>query len=205
VSTAASPALMFDPLTHRYTVDGVEVPSVTTILHNSGLTSYGDIPMAVLERKRALGAAVHAFTAAMDQGTEEWDQVIGSDLEAYCMAWDRFKSDTRFTPRLVEHQLLAEKHGMRYAGTLDREGELNGQSTVIELKCAAQAQSWWPLQLMAYALALQQPARTPPRRAAVQLMPDGSYKLHAYSNSTDQGVWLAALALEVWRRNGGKR
>lgn len=188
---------------HAYRVDGVRLPSVTQILQGAGLASYDAVVPDLLERKRQIGTAVHAWTARFDApGADEaalWDEAIGSLIEPYCLAWAEFREQSGFQPGLIEHMFAAEHHGMRYAGTADRAGRLNDSDYVVELKTSASPARWWGLQLMGYAVALQQPARVLRRRIAVQLKPDGSYAVHEYKDPRDQGAFAAALAIATWK------
>lgn len=192
----------FDSVTHVYTVDGVAVPSVTQILKSVGIVSHDGADPERLATAAERGTLVHEATALLDRGDEvdAWDRVIGTDAEAFVMAWSTFREQSGFSPTLIEKPFACDKHGMRYAGTIDRVGQLNGAEYIIELKTSSRPQPWWGLQLMGYALALQQVARTPPRRAAVQLKSDGSYVVHEFSDTRDSGFFLAALALESWKR-----
>lgn len=48
----------FDPVAHRYTLDGRVLPSVTQILR--GLDDFSHVPARVLERARDRGTRVHS-------------------------------------------------------------------------------------------------------------------------------------------------
>ena len=82
---------------------------------------------------------------------------------------------------------------------IDRIGAFSSGDALLELKSGA-IEPWVGLQL-----ALQNeclPKRLP--RFALQLKPDGTYRLHEFKDPNDRNVALAAVALWHWKNNNLK-
>lgn len=202
----AALAFTFDAAKHLYhNAEGLVVPSVTQALKASGLINFDHVPPRVLERKRQLGTLVHQAAALYDQGVPyveiEMPDIVAQYLEGYIM----FRTDTGFTPSLIEEAQLGAIFGMVYGMTPDRAGMLNDEMHVIELKCGAAADPAWGVQLAAYVTGKFDRAANV-KRAALQLGPDFSrgYKLHPYDDRSDFQVWQCSLALTIWQQNKGK-
>jgi hypothetical protein len=117
-------ALTFNAERHEYrTPDGAIVPSVTQILSAVGVaTDFDEIASisakraAAIERKRAIGHAVHADAHAYDDDDLIFDGV-DPDVRPYLDAWITFRGMQRLTPvtreRILYHPIW------RYSGTLD--------------------------------------------------------------------------------------
>lgn len=202
-----SAAVEFDAASHIYSVEGERLPSVTQILQGCGIVDLSGVPVQALDYAAERGTAVHRFCEFLDQGEADWAQIEGTPLEGYCRAYAQFREDTGFSPRLVEHRFSASVHGMRYAGTVDREGDIGGRATVLDLKTGTTEQRSWCVQLAAYALGLRESGRPLRARAALHLRADSSYRLIDYRDPRDEQVWLAALAVETWKgsRHGSTR
>ncbi len=71
MTTAAAPspsALEFDRGTHRYTLNGVVVPSVTQVLRCTGYIRFDGVPEHVLETARERGRRVHQALHFLAEG-----------------------------------------------------------------------------------------------------------------------------------------
>lgn len=158
---------------HVYKVGGKPVISVTKILAHCGI-----INTRFYKGTEALdrGTAVHDLTARRDQGEALKFSHIPVKFRGFVRAWDAFRSDTGFTPTLVEHRVLCESP--LYAGTLDRLGKFSASDaveTLIDLKThnSGRVATWVKYQLVGYGHALN--ARRVYQRMGVALHPDGSY------------------------------
>jgi len=90
---------------------------------------------------------------------------------------------------------------------LDREGILNREPLVLEIKTAETAEPSWGLQVAAYALGLPRPCLPPfeYHRVVVQLKPAGTYKLHTFSGPDEPRAFKSALHLAYWALRHGKK
>lgn len=185
--------LTFDEAAHRYEFNGVEVPSVTQILKVIDGDILAGIPPDVLERKRQIGTATHRAIELMHNNELDWETVDEAVL-GYLNAWAAFIADTDFKVGLFEHRVYHETLG--YAGTLDLFGVLSGKPTLIDIKTSAAIYPSVGPQTAGYLHALAVDAD----RYAVQLKPDGSYKLHPCKNRRDLNVFLAALTIYKFKK-----
>jgi hypothetical protein len=199
----------FDSATHTYKLGELVVPSVTQVLANVGLVDYGFIKDEVLARASERGDIAHEACAFLDRDVLDWD-TLHPEISPYIFAWERARKDIGFVHEAdgVERSGVHTENGMSFGYTIDRRGKIGKRPYLLELKCTAEEEASWRIQLAAYALA----SGTPEGKAfwgvaAVQLRPDGDYRVYDYSepSSQDQKIFLAALALTWWKINHGLR
>ena len=187
-------SLAFDPIAHRYTYDGVEVPSVTSILTGVGISDYSRIPRDVLARAAARGTAVHEAIEYLLADDLDWSSVA-DEIEPYVSAYVEWVRDTGWQPVQIECRLYHPT--LRYAGTADQIGTLGGEMYVLDLKTSARPAEWWAIQTMAYRECL--PDREV-RRGALRLGRDGRAQFIPHDrDARDRGVWHAAVTVHHWR------
>lgn len=190
----------FDDEAHRYTVAGVELPSVTRIL--KPWSSFGYLPSRVDTTEAQIrGTAVHLATALWDRSALDED-ALDPEIAAYVKQWARFRDAYEFEPELVEAPVAHVSLG--YAGTLDRYGAWRGpglkkyRTVLLDIKTGVADPSHKP-QLAGYALPLRAAQYTIDMRATVYLSPAG-YAV----NIDDQpmysdAVFHSALTFHKWR------
>lgn len=185
--------LLFDAASHTYTLEGRQLPSVTTILQAEGFidatwfTEYG----------RDRGTKVHRAVALYDAGELD-ESCLDPVLVPYLDAWRRFLSDAEVEIDASEVALASPIYG--FAGTIDKLARIGGRGpAILDVKTSRTPARWWGLQLAGYHI-LQGEAHR--RRCAVQLLDDGSYRLHEYNDRTDRAVFMAALTIHNWKRRG---
>ena len=186
--------------TSQYVVDGLRVPSVTEALALVGLYDFSHIPADRLEHARERGQEVHEWLMLEDQGFVGPDDELPEEILGYVGAYLRFKNESGFVPHRIEQVVVNKTY--RYAGALDRAGELNSKRALLDLKAVAKIGPATSLQTKAYALCLDEHHD----RYALQLKPDGTYRLQAYplkgrSESVDRDDWYAALRMAHWKLN----
>lgn len=195
--------LEFDSSSHTYRVGGVVVPSVTQIL--SPLVDFSMVTPDVLAAKAAIGTAVHLACELYDM-----DDLIEDDLDPvlvpYFEGWKKFRLETGYAPLETEQRVYHPK--LSYAGTFDSYGELNGKLTMIDRKTSASiSDATVGPQTAAYAEAKKaMPGYDGPKklqRAAIQLRPDGTYKIHLYTDDADWSVFVSLLTILNHRRKHG--
>jgi hypothetical protein len=179
--------LTFEPEGHIYTWNGKVVPSVTGIL--KPLAGYEWVNEQVLERKSAIGTAVHLATELFDRG-DLVEESVHPIIKPYLDAYKRFRDETQFEPEGIELKDFNERMG--YAGTLDRTGKVRATPAVIDLKATVQIHHAAGPQTAAYAQMIGQPASD---RYALQLKDDGTYKLQPLKDPQDWPDFLACLAI----------
>jgi len=101
---------------------------------------------------------------------------------------------------LCEERLASNVY--RFAGTIDHIGYLDGHFCIIDVKTSVVASAATGIQLAGYEILLS--ARGA-RRFALHLQDNGNYKLIEYKDRNDRNIFLAALALWIWKQNNNVR
>ena len=180
------PVFTFDPNSHTYYLDGVEIPSVTMCLKTAGLTrNYDGFHEAQLR-----GLHVHTACEWLDLNDLDWNSVYPQWL-GYVKAYARFKDDTGVTPELIEYQTYHP--AFRFAGTLDRTGRLEDGMAIIDLKTGGH-EDWHRFQTAGYKI-MGQSKFADYKRYSVYLSEDGTYSVDPHTDEADLRVFLAALTI----------
>ena len=125
--------ITFDEAAHRYTVDGVEVPSVTTVCRFLAYDQKSDKPWLV-KAAADRGTRVHAACAAIDYGIDPEET---EDISGYLKAYRRFLKDYRPDWEGIEYTVGSAELGI--AGTIDRFGTLyDGRRCILDIKTGSQ-------------------------------------------------------------------
>lgn len=184
--------IQFDEAEHSYTVNGVRYPSVTTILKDMGLIDTSWFTPEACQR----GTYAHQIIEWDQSGELDYD-TIDNALIGYLDAWKKFVKDTDYRCISTERRMVSELY--RFAGTADQVGLLNSQRAIIDIKSGA-VSPCTSLQLAGYEILYDAPCK----RFALQIMPDGKYKLTEYKDRGDRSVFLSAVALWHWKLNNLK-
>lgn len=179
---ARKPEIIFDEAEHTYLVDGVEVPSVTTILQPLANRAYSSVNPSVLEYARNRGATVHEALEVYDLGGE---LEVVPETEGYIRAYLEWEQIYR--PRWTGVEQIVYSVGDKYIGTLDRIGTLNGSEfAIVDLKTSTPTKEALVsvcCQTAAYAMAYTEQSEKPLKfaetikRYGLFLKADGSYRL----------------------------
>ena len=166
--------IQFDEKSHTYTLDGVELPSVTHICRFLAYDYKSSRPWLAAEAARR-GTVVHEACALIDYGEipEENPEIAG-----YLKAYRRFLADYRPDWKLIEYPMGNLELG--YAGTLDRYGSIyRGDCTrfcILDIKTGQLHEPSLSVQLTAYKWLLP-PWEPCNYLYALQLRKDGTYLL----------------------------
>ena len=166
--------ITFDEAAHRYTVDGVEVPSVTEVCRFLSYDQKSDKPW-LAKAAADRGTRVHAACAAIDYGIDPEET---EDISGYLKAYRRFLKDYRPDWEGIEY--IAGDTLLGIAGTIDRFGTLyDGRTCILDIKTGSKLHDA-PLraQLTGYKrlIALDR-GFYPDYLYALQLSKDGTYHL----------------------------
>lgn len=203
---AKAPVVKLDEVGHRYTVDGLPVSGVTSVINM--IASWEGIAPEVLKKASERGTAVHLATELEDENDLDWD-TLDPVLVPYVQAWQKFKSEAGVVITSSEQIVYSARH--RYAGKYDRTCYLTGlhdEHCLIDIKTTAVLAPYNGIQTAAYEAAIDYRRTGLPRvkrRYAVQLKPDGKYQLEEYSDSYDKAVFLNLLGVHNWRRKHEKK
>lgn len=177
-----TPEIVFDEAEHIYLVDGVEVPSVTTILQPLSNRAYSSVNSSVLEYARKRGTAVHEALEMYDLGG---GIEASPEIEGYIRAYLEWTSI--YKPRWTDVESIVYSKSNGYIGTLDRAGTLNGREfAIVDLKTSTPSKEALVsvcCQTAAYAIAYTEHNGKPLRfaesikRYGLFLKSDGTYRL----------------------------
>lgn len=167
--------LVFYDQTHTYTVDGVEIPSVSELTRFISREVYRDVQQYALDAAATRGTNVHKAAEALDKfGSVEVDDEALPYLKAYLAFRKECKPDWEKIEWSVHNGLL-------YAGTIDRYGTLGEKKVILDIKTTARIGKGHRVLYTAgqnlYRMAIEQDF---PVDAIyiLQLKKDGTYRLH---------------------------
>lgn len=193
---------LYDDASHKYTLDGRNLTSVTQALKGAGLVEYDSIPASVLERARLRGTAVHAACHYLDDGDSlDWT-TVDPEIVGYIRAWENFKKETGVEILAMETPMYHPVYF--YSGTPDRDIRLNGRRGVLDLK-TYEVKDWTGIQLAGYEM-MMRGKDAPLDRWGLWLKQDGKYRLTPFKDYNDEKVFLSCLTITNWKlnHNGGK-
>lgn len=190
--------LLLDEATHRYTLDGRPLLSVTQILGIVGI-----IDTRWFKPEDAMrGHYVHEATHYHDEGSLEMSS-LDPIVAPYVKGWIDFRKQTGFRPLLMEERIW---HSSGYAGTLDRAGFLGDRFILLDIKSGG-LPAWTGLQTSGYEAALFErilqkdiDAPMPKGRFALQLTKESKFKLKEYTDFRDRDIFNAALSVSQWMK-----
>jgi CRISPR/Cas system-associated exonuclease Cas4 (RecB family) len=135
----------FDKDKHVYSSDGKVLPSVTQILKKAGKIGYYK-----QNGNQQRGTDIHDLTELYDLTGFIPEE---EELKNFVTGWANFKE--LMNVQVLKSEMLVWSEEYWYAGTLDRVVKFNDQLWVLDIKSGVKAK-WHPLQLAAYAIALEE-------------------------------------------------
>jgi hypothetical protein len=103
------------------------------------------------------GSAVHAATEDIDSGKEvKWQDSAGNPMyseEVWDMICKYYDFVCRFSPKIIANEHGIFNREMRYAGTIDRVIELNGEYILMDIKTSKSVSDIYWMQLASYTYA----------------------------------------------------
>lgn len=178
--------LAFDEPTHRYTLHGAPLVSVTTALAAAGLVDEWGTP-----EDRERGARAHAAIAMLNE-RGAYDEP--ADVAPYLHGYRAFLAEAGFRVDAHEERLADPELGA--AGTLDLRGcfvtDAVNAIDVVDIKSGSIPTSVG-YQTAGYVRLLPFGVRRRCRRWCLHLRADGTYRLVPLLKRTDEAVFLSAL------------
>lgn len=200
-------AFNFEEDGHKYIVQGRSHPSVTGLLKKYGLIDYSMVNPDVLERKRQLGSALHAWTERYDRDGNDDMLVLPEHAIGYAEAWINFRRQSGYELIQIERRLMTEIMGLTIGGTPDRVMRVKRtRDLVLDLKFCAMKMPAWAVQTAAYTMMEFRKLHIGnTERCSCQLFPDGRHRLHWYTEESDGDTFMSIVALEAWKQNNNMR
>jgi hypothetical protein len=149
----------FDPVEHRFTYAGSEIPGTSRILEEQGYVDLSGIPPDVLERAKQIGTEAHKATEIHDLGgTPECHPLVQPCLDSYILALEKYKPK-----HLKIEESVMGVHGVQkpngefetllWGGVLDRLWETEYGLLVVDIKTSYELHPSHKLQVCSYSLA----------------------------------------------------
>ena len=181
--------LTFEERGHIYRLNGIAVPSVTTLMKPLSDDYYRTIDPAVLAQAASRGTAIHN---AVENYVQFGIVDIEPRYEGYFTAFRKWLSarepEIVATERKVYHKIL------RYAGTSDLLAIINGRLTLVDYKTSAQVNTkLCDVQLEGYDRAYESHGVVIEDRLILHLSRDGKFVEVPFKRSAKS--WSAFSAL----------
>lgn len=178
----------FEPK-HTYVLDGEPIPCVSDLCRFLSREIYKDAPKWQLEAAAERGTAVHAATVELDT---TGSATVEESHRPYVEAYAKFLQEHEVVWSLTEYPDYDPI--LRYAGTIDRYGMVDGVETLVDLKttytvhkplCAAS--------LNLYRLILESKGHPVEKLLILHLKKDGTYKLVPFQIDDDLPLALFTI------------
>jgi hypothetical protein len=157
---------------HIYMLEGERIPCVSDLCRFLHREIYKEAPIWQLEAAADRGTKVHAATEVLDKtGQAE----IEDEYLPYLQAYAKFRQEHDVHWELIEY---ADYHPeLRYAGTIDRYGLVDGIKTLMDIKTTYTVyRSLCGASLNLYRLILEARDKQVERLLILHLRKDGTYR-----------------------------
>lgn len=184
--------LEFEDKTHTYTLNGLVIPSVSQVIAPLSNAKYSGISERTLARAADKGTSVH-------NSIENWIKFGIVDIppehtgyfDAFMKWWNSCNPEPVGSEVRICHQL------MRYGGTADFIGYIEGELTLVDYKSTyAISDMTCGVQLEGYFQALKSMGVFVQRKKILHLKKDGGYDLREYPVN-DVNRWRVFGALKT--------
>lgn len=194
--------VQFNEADHSYTIDGISVPGVTSVLEP--LYDFRFVKEEDLIRARENGKKVHKTVELGDQDRLNLE-TLHPFLRAHLDAWNMFKRDFKFRPRLHE-VVLATKRWGGCAGTADTVGDMELQNGTLEpWVIDVKTGSPYPahrLQTAGYKrLGMDMGLLSDSTKRASLYLSEEGYDIKFHDNALDEAAFLSLLTVAHWRKH----
>ncbi len=181
--------LIFREKDHVYLLEGDELPCVSDLCRFISREIYKDAPLWQMEAAAARGTAVHVATQDLD--TIGHTEIAEEHLQ-YLKAYKAFLKEHDVSWTMIEQSLYHPQQ--RYAGTIDRYGNIDNHAALVEIKTTYQVHK--PLcraQTNLYRMMLMARGYPVDRMYVLHLKRDGKYRL--VPMEIDEGLANALITL----------
>ena len=176
--------LIFDEATHTYSINGILLPSVTTLMKPLSNAYYNGIDSEKLHIAADRGTAIHN---AIDNYNRFGIIDLPSELAGYFQAYKAWEQD--YKPEIYTTEYRLYHKYLRYSGTADMICSIKGEDTLIDFKSSVTVSDrLTAVQLAAYANALLSHKIKVTKAKIVQLRSDGEYKEYDH-DPYDNAAW----------------
>lgn len=195
--------LTFDEETHTYRLDGETIPSVTqlTDIYSTLSVDEGDDLELTMEAAAERGTVMHSYLENRLWGEPDETIEFPEAYSDYADAVELFLSEHVLEPYLTETPMWGEAEGVRFAGTPDFVGRIDGKLSILDWKFVSQVQKTKVgAQLSGYLSLCLCNDLAPESLFCVQFLQDGTYRLYPAGTAADSFY----LCLSVWKEKHKK-
>lgn len=174
---------------------------VTNVLKSVGIVD----PRWFTEYSAIRGQYAHMATALYDKNTLDMES-LDSSLVGYVKGWIKFRKETENRFQITHIEEMVYSDSLMFAGTLDRlVFEYSTKRTgILDIKCVTSLDPAVEIQTAGYEMAWRECTKFMKcliNRYAVQLFPNGTYKLKELNRLSDASIWLSAINIYNWQIN----
>lgn len=182
--------LTFDEAPHSYRLNGMEIPSVTTVMAPLSQAVYGGVDEQVLNRAAGRGTAVHnAIENWITYGIED----IPPKYRGYFCGFLRWQQEKKV--EIIGSECRLYHKILRYAGTADLPCIIGGKLILVDAKTTSSLiEMLARVQLEAYAKGYESHGVQFDGKAILHLKKDGAYTMETYP-IRDTEAWTTFAAL----------
>lgn len=186
------PGLEFEEEKHIYRLDGIEIPSVSSIMAPLSRAKYDGINSKTLEKAASKGTSVHnAIENWIKFGIEDVPLEHKGYFDAFHSWWDELKPEVVGSEVRICHRL------MQYGGTADLIFRIDDKLVLVDYKTTQTISDMTcGVQLEAYSQALNSMGVCVQSKAILHLKKDGSYNVRFYP-AKDANRWRVFGALKT--------
>ena len=186
-------AITFQEDGHKYFNDsGIEVPSVSELLHHFGISNFSMVDSRVLEAASSFGSVVHQTCHLHDI-----DDLAESDplVQPYLNQWIKFTNNAGFQAGydLIEKSLYSKVWG--YAGTPDRRYD----NILIDIKTGQEALSH-RIQTALYQILVEENLKIKIKERWAVYLREDDYKVVMHKDKTDISIAKSLAQIYAWKR-----
>lgn len=185
--------LTFEKTEHKYSWEGVSIPSVSSILAGAGFTNFDMVNKADMDRAQERGTIAHENTEFYDIGILDEDSVDPA-LVGYLEAWKKFVADYNPKFLMIEKRLCNLK--LWYAGTVDRVASIKRTRTLIDIKTGIKSKAH---EIQHGGYSMLDGIGNIKQCWTVYLKPDGKYSIEIHNQIKGQEIFKAALTIQQYK------
>jgi hypothetical protein len=214
------PELELEPESHRYTLDGVQIPGCTAVLAAMGCTpGFNFLTPGELEYYRSRGTAVHSCVEMSVKGHLDHRSKGYRDVRGYMIGWERAQNDLGITVLKLNGEPFVEiplcHPTYRYGVKPDVVAYVEAfkDSGPIEVKATSAHAPATGIQLGSQLIAIRHVLPDIGKlRVGLRLIPkEPYYDMKIYDERSDEATWISLLNSYNWlvrhkllRTNGGR-
>ncbi len=194
--------LTFEEETHKYTLDGIELEGVTSIMSDVGLVDYSRVAPDLLQRSADFGKKAHLYTAYRDLGILD-ETAIPPEMQTVLNLWEDFK--LQYNVKIINVERPVASRIWQFACTPDRVAEVDGQLAVVEFKTTSKIEKAVKWQLAGQQICLEENGFDIKERWVVQIKNDKMTVRHCPKNEIRADKAVITSAVTVFHAKRGAK